>query len=63
MGNAPKGLSVIELAMSDILDIHDKLDKLEIPNVLEGEKLSASQRVSILIGAYKSACTRVCKGE
>ena len=52
----------MELAAAEFLDIHQKLDKLEVPRTVEGEKLSASQRVSVLIGAYKSACTRVAKG-
>lgn len=46
-------------ATAEFEEIHEALDRLEVPTHVEGERLSAAQRVHVLIGAYKSACTRI----
>lgn len=48
-----------DYALAEMLDIHATLDRLEVPAVHDGQKLSAAQRVQVLAGAYRSACTRV----
>lgn len=52
-------LTAYQMATAEMLDIHQQLDTLEVPNVVNGERLSAAQRVTVLVGAYKSACERI----
>jgi hypothetical protein len=59
---ADEVVRVCNLASAEFNSIHDQLDALEVPRVMDEEKLSAAQRVTILVGAYKSACTRVARG-
>ena len=51
--------SAYDFATAEMVDIHATLDRLEVPTHVEGERLSASQRVQVLAGAYRSACTRL----
>jgi hypothetical protein len=52
----------MNLAAADAHSIHAQLDALEVPRLHDDQKLTPSQRVAILVGAYKSACQRVAKG-
>lgn len=58
-----KAVRAMNLAAAEFLAIHVKLDALEIPRKLDDVVLSPSERVSVLVGAYKSSCTRVAKGQ
>ena len=42
--------------------MHERMNELEVPTHVNGERLSISQRMDILVGAYKSACERVARG-
>lgn len=46
-------INVLELATKEFDIIHVLCDRAEVPRFVDGEKMSASQRVAILEGAWR----------
>jgi hypothetical protein len=50
------GLSdLLALTSAELLEAHRRMDTVDVPRTVDGERLSISQRVEQLVGAYRIA--------
>lgn len=54
-------IDVLELATKEFDVIHALCDRAEVPRLVEGAKMSASQRVAILEGAWAGLSKQIGK--